>query len=262
MAPSTPEAAAGRAASEAEVDKRRAATAAWDRANAPQAPAGGMSYQPQAPQQTDYTGAINSLLEKASTAGDPNSFDSMIAAKQQRQAAQAGLQTLSGMRSADLANQQGYARMASEQGMKQQDLAAAQANREAERGIAAGTAAQEQANRDRAFGLSYDTAAEGQRHAGVMEAGQAEDRAFRVGQQQSSDAEALQKEKARVAKIAGATGYAEAQEGATFDPKTGTYSKPGFLYGTNPLDAAATARIQGVKGGQEIADIYGRLKSR
>jgi len=262
MAPSTPEAAAGRAASEAEVDKRRAATAAWDRAN-PQAPAGGMSYQQQvAPQQTDYTGAINQLLDQASTKGDSGSFDSMIAAKHQRQAAQQGLQTLSGMRSADLSNQQGYARMASEQGMKQQDLAAAQANREAERGIAAGTAAQAQADRDRAFGLSYDTAAESQRHAGAMEAGQAEDRAFRVGQQQSSDAKALQEEKARRAKIAGAAGYAEAQEGATFDPKTGTYSKPGFLYGTNPLDAAATSRIQAVKSGQEIADVYGRLKSR
>ena len=261
MAPSTPEAAAGRAASEAEVDKRRAATAAWDRAN-PQAPAGGMSYQPQALQQTDYTGAINQLLEQASTAGVPNSFDSMIAAKHQRQAAQQGLQTLSGMRSADLSNQQGYARMASEQGMKQQDLAAAQANREAERGIAVGTAAQAQADRDRAFGLSYDTAAESQRHTGAMEAGQAEDRAFRVGQQQSSDAKALQEEKARQAKIAGATGYAESQEMATFNPKTGTYSKPGVLYGTNPLDAAATSRIKAVKSGQDIADIYGRLKSR
>jgi len=261
MAPSTPEAAAGRAASEAEVDKRRAATAAWDRAN-PQAPAGGMSYQPQALQQTDYTGAINQLLEQASTAGVPNSFDSMIAAKHQRQAAQQGLQTLSGMRSADLSNQQGYARMASEQGMKQRDLAAAQANREAERGIAVGTAAQAQADRDRAFGLSYDTAAESQRHTGAMEAGQAEDRAFRVGQQQSSDAKALQEEKARQAKIAGATGYAESQEMATFNPKTGTYSKPGVLYGTNPLDAAATSRIKAVKSGQDIADIYGRLKSR
>ena len=63
-------------------------------------------------QGADYSGAINQLIEQSAVEGSPNSFDSRIAAKHQREAAQHTLAAIGGMRAADQQTGLGYAKEA------------------------------------------------------------------------------------------------------------------------------------------------------
>jgi len=227
---STPEQEADRAAQVAIVDQRRAATAAFDQANTPRQ-VGGM-------RQPDYSAAINQLIAQSSQTGDPNNFDSMLAARAQRHGAQSALQQIVGMRGQDITSQNEQAR-----------LAQAQSNAAADRVAGAGAGAQQQSNVDRAF---MEQQAQNIDQAAIARGGQgltAQTHADTIARQQYQDAEAAKAKALTAAQLEGQAQAYLTGQGMTRN-KDGSYSTPSWGgWSTSSATPEQLSRLQAIRAG-------------
>ncbi len=197
----------------------------------------------------DYSEQINNLIRQASAGGDPNSFDSQLAAKHSREGARAGLAAIGGLQQNATQAATSADRNAVDVYQAQQQAADQSARAQAE-----------QAQRDQAYGLQVSQLGLSSATALANAERGASEQALAEAKQADANTKEAQRVSQEQAQRQGTSDLVAAQLGLRKGKKG--YERPGVIYGTNPATPEEEAQINAALTGTSYRDILGAPPAR